>query len=77
MSDLDSRLEAVFGAVFPGVESSALAGATREAVAAWDSVAAVTLATLIEEEFGLEFDDAGEWTSFQQVRRAVEEHLRE
>lgn len=77
MDELDSRLAAVFRAVFPGLHASAVADATKDSIADWDSVATVTLCTLIEEEFGIELDleEAGEWTSFGQVRAALEGRL--
>lgn len=77
MSDLDERLSAIFRAAFPGLEEGTVRAATRDSVDSWDSVAAVTLASLIEEEFGEPFDleEAAEWTSYQRVRTELEKRL--
>ena len=74
MPDLDRRLAPIFRAAFPGLKDQAVPLATRDSVANWDSIAAVTLSSLIEEEFGELFDleEAAEWTSYEQVRTALE-----
>jgi acyl carrier protein len=78
VSELDVRLSALFRAAFPRVEDKNFSNATRDSIAEWDSIAAVTLVTLVEEEFGQQFDleDAAEWTSYQQIRDALQERLR-
>jgi acyl carrier protein len=77
MSDLEGRLQAIFRAAFPGLREQAVRLATRDSVASWDSIAAMTLSCLIEEEFGELFDleEAAEWTSYEQVRVALEKRL--
>lgn len=77
MSDLDTRLAAIFCAAFPGLQPQAAPTATRDSVSNWDSIAAVTLATLVEEEFGelFDFHSAAEWTSYEEVRNALKERL--
>ena len=77
MSDLEGRLTAIFRAAFPGLKDQSVGLATRDSVANWDSIAAVTLCSLIEEEFGQPFDleEAAEWTSLEQVRAALEQRL--
>ena len=77
MPELDARLSAIFRAAFPGLSDDGVQRATRESVAGWDSIAAVTLSSLIDEEFGEQFDldDAAEWTSYEQVRLALEMRL--
>ncbi len=73
------RLSALFRATFPDLQTTQdLRGVTRESVAKWDSIAAVTLFSLIEEEFGEQFDlgEAAEWTSYAQIRDALERRLR-
>ena len=45
------RLAACFAAVFPELSPAEIAAATPERVAAWDSIANVTLLAVIEEEF--------------------------
>lgn len=77
MSDLDGRLSAIFHATFPSLSAGAARQATRDSVDDWDSIAALTLATLVEEEFGEQFDldAAAEWTSYEQIRTALENRL--
>lgn len=77
MNDLPSRLTEIFLALFPDLRESDIATANRNTVSAWDSVASVTLMTLVEEEFEVEldFDDAGEWASFDDVRAALEKKI--
>lgn len=77
MSDADARLESIFRAAFPSLDGASVRGATRDSVETWDSIAAVTLASLIEEEYGQIFDieEAAEWASYEQVRRALAERL--
>lgn len=50
------RLATCFAAAFPDLPGSEIPTATPESVAAWDSVANVTLLALVEEEFGLTLD---------------------
>ena len=78
MSELDNRLSALFRATFPDLGSQNLRDVTRDTVAGWDSIAVMTLFTLIEEEFGERFDleEAAEWTSYAQIRGALESRLR-
>lgn len=78
MPELDGRLSALFLAAFPTLRQSKVREACRESVAEWDSIAAVTLMTLIEEEFGERFDleDAAEWNSYAQIRHELQERIR-
>jgi len=77
MPELDARLSAIFRAAFPILNEQNVRDASRDSVASWDSIAAVTLASLIEEEFGKQFDldEAAEWASYSQVRDALEQRL--
>lgn len=79
MSDLDTRLSGIFRAAFPNLKSKNVSEATRDSMAEWDSIAAVTLLTLVEEEFGQRFDpdEAAQWTSYREVREALQEQLGE
>ncbi|MGA2422328.1 MAG: acyl carrier protein [Candidatus Acidiferrum sp.] len=56
MADVKARLERCFSAVFPALSAAQIVQANPASVAAWDSVASVTLFALIEEEFALEID---------------------
>jgi acyl carrier protein len=50
------QLEKCFEQVFPQLERSRIAQATSQNVEGWDSIAQVTLLSLIGEEFHLELD---------------------
>ena len=73
MQDADTeRLINCFEQAFPGLSRSAIPAATHENVATWDSIAQVTLMSLIGEEFGLdidfeEFDGATSFAAIQAV----------
>lgn len=73
MSDLQHRLNRCFAAVFPSLPESQIATATLDTVEGWDSVAAATLITTIEEEFGVEFDmeTVGELISYKAIEAAL------
>jgi acyl carrier protein len=77
VSELDVRLSALFLAAFPCLKDKSVSNATRDSISEWDSIAAVTLVTLVEEEFGEQFDleDAAEWTSYKQIRDLLQERL--
>lgn len=51
--DFDERLTAVFEATFPDLAPDAIPTASAEALEEWDSLQAVVLMTLLEEEFGI------------------------
>ena len=69
MDEIATRLVTCFQTVFPDMTPAEAAAATQDSVAAWDSVAAITLMNVIEEEFGIQmdFDRLGELDSFQRV----------
>ena len=53
MADTNSRLSSCFGAVFPELPADQLVNASASSIASWDSVATITLFSVIEEEFGI------------------------
>jgi acyl carrier protein len=53
------RLIGCFEKVFPNLSRSDISAATQDNVAAWDSVAQITLLSLVGEEFGVEIDFEG------------------
>jgi acyl carrier protein len=63
----EQRLIRCFQAVFPELTETDVARASVSRLAAWDSVATVTLAASVEEEFGIQFeaDDIEKMNSFQ------------
>ncbi len=78
MDDITTRLVSCFQTVFPGLPESEIQNASQASVTAWDSVAAITLANVIEEEFGMQvdFDRLGELDSFQRVQEYLLEGAR-
>ena len=53
MTNLDERLINCFSAIFPNLSSDEILRCSSTSVATWDSLATVTLVSLIEEEFGV------------------------
>jgi acyl carrier protein len=70
---MNERLLNCFRSVFPTLSDGELQAASVETVSAWDSVAAITLVNVIEDEFGIQMDYevAPELTSFDAVRNYV------
>ena len=56
MDHIALRLTNCFQTVFPHLPEGEIAAASQTNVAAWDSVAAITLVNVIEEEFGIQMD---------------------
>lgn len=77
MDETRKRLASCFQLVFPDMPESQILSASQATVAAWDSVAAITLVNVIEDEFGIELDpdDLAELDSFEKVRSYVEGRL--
>lgn len=73
MNDLQARLTRCFAAVFPNLKDQQIATAGLDTVEGWDSVAAATLVTTIEEEFGIELD--GEALNNLTSYRAIFDYL--
>jgi acyl carrier protein len=73
MSQTDERLLRCFQAVFPNLDERQITKASTQTVSEWDSVSTVTLASVIEEEFGIQFEgnELENLTSFQEIRRRL------
>ncbi len=69
MDNTEEKLIKVFETAFPDLPVDRVKSATQETTQNWDSVAAITLMNLIEEEFEIQmdFEDLGELTSFQKI----------
>jgi len=67
--ELYERLVNCFKRVFVKLDRSAIPAATHESIAEWDSIAHVTLHSLIVEEFGIDidFEEFDEATSFSAI----------
>ena len=69
MDETRQRLTNCFQVVFPDLPQDAIETASTATVSAWDSVAAITMMNVIEDEFGFEMDldDLAELDSFDKV----------
>jgi acyl carrier protein len=69
MDNTEEKLIKVFETAFPDLPADRIPLTTQESTPSWDSVAAITLMNLIEEEFAIQmdFEDLGELTSFQKI----------
>jgi acyl carrier protein len=74
MDEVRARLLKCFRIVFPQLSDGEAATVSQHAFPAWDSVAAITLVNVVEEEFEIEMDlDAiGDLDSFDKVLGYVE-----
>lgn len=54
--NLSARLEDCFQVVFPHLTRDALSAARQDSLEAWDSVAAITLISVVEDEFQVKID---------------------
>ena len=54
MDNSESRLTQCFAVLFPAMDDHAIHQATRSTVPGWDSIATVTLVSVVEEEFGIQ-----------------------
>jgi acyl carrier protein len=77
MNDVRTRLSGCFRAVFPHLSESAIHSASVESIEKWDSVAMVTLNSLVQEEFSLEIplDDMEGLQSFSHFAEYLERRL--
>lgn len=75
MSDLSSRLETCFAGVFPDLTAEQIRNASVDNVAAWDSLATVTLLSVVTEEFDVELDmdELERYNSFESLLAALEQ----
>ena len=53
MPELQTRLTGCFATVFPNLDTDEILRASHTSVASWDSLATVTLVSVVEEEFGV------------------------
>lgn len=74
MNGKRERLLQCFSSLFPQLSTAQLEAATLDTVVNWDSVASVTLVSMIEEEFGVsvDLDEYSRFTSFEACLRYLE-----
>ncbi len=75
MSNTKQRLEQCFMIVFPDVPENSISTVNQSSLAAWDSIAAITLVNVIEEEFQIQmdFEDLEQLTSFDRVQAYLQQ----
>ena len=75
MDDVKAKLVECFQIVFPDLKEKDIPAASQDTVADWDSVAAITLVNVIEEQFGIEMDldQIADLDSFEKVRAYLEQ----
>jgi acyl carrier protein len=69
VQNVGTRLVGCFRVVFPDLSEADILAASQDTVDQWDSVAAITLVNVIEEEFGtqIDFDRLPELDTFKKV----------
>jgi acyl carrier protein len=77
MDETRERLTKCFEVVFPDLPRAAITGASTATLETWDSVAAITLMNVIEDEFGLEIDldDLASLDSFENLHSYLQKRL--
>ena len=73
MDNVENRLVRCFSSVFPELGEGEIRNASIESVPAWNSLAAVTLAAVLQEEFGIQVNlaDLPSLVSFAAVQDYV------
>ena len=69
MDESRARLTKCFELVFPDLTEEQIVSATQANTPAWDSVAAITMMNVIEDEFAIQMDldEVAEFDSFERV----------
>jgi acyl carrier protein len=69
MAELESRLVNCFAIAFPELTSREILSVSMGSLASWDSLAGITLFSLIEEEFNIAIspDEAAALVSFELI----------
>lgn len=77
MDNIQARLAKCFQIVFPEMPDSDIASASQNSVAEWDSVAAITLLNVIEDEFQITMDleMAAELDSFKRIKEYLQDKV--
>ena len=69
MAEIESRLANCFATAFPELDPQEIPAVSAGSLASWDSLAGITLISLIEEEFNLSIspDDVPDLVSFELI----------
>jgi acyl carrier protein len=78
MNSIEERVARCFSNVFPDLREDEIPQASMERLAAWDSVAHVTLLSSLSEEFGhsFELEDFEELISYPRILDRLENKAR-
>src|SRR4029077_15301954 len=78
MNDIKKRLIGCMHIVFPDVPESSIPLLSQATAENWDSVAAITLMNVLEDEFGIEMDldRIAELNSFDTIYAYLEQQLK-
>ena len=73
MDEVDDRLLRCFSSVFPDLTPDQIRTPSAEFLSAWDSLTAVTLVAVLEEEFGMQINlmDLPEQVTFEAVQKYI------
>jgi len=79
MGELAPRLVKCFAAVFPDLKEDEIRRAAAASVGAWDSLATVSLLSVIEEEFGVQVppEDFESFVSFELILDYLQGRLKQ
>ena len=74
MDETRDRLTKCFALLFPDLSAAQIAAASQATVSEWDSVAALTMLNVIEDEFGIQIDldEVAELDSFERLLAYLE-----
>jgi acyl carrier protein len=77
MDDVKKRLIGCFQIVFPDLPESEIPQLSQATAASWDSVSAITLLNVLEDEFAIEMDldQVAELDSFDKVHTYLQQRL--
>jgi acyl carrier protein len=75
--DPRQRLTNCFQTVFPDLPPEQIPTASTATVAAWDSIAAITMMNVLEDEFGfqMDLDDLADLDSFDKIYSYLQKRL--
>jgi len=73
MDEMEGRLVRCFSSVFSDLTTEQIHAASVESLPAWDSLAAVTLVAVLQQEFGLQINliDLPELVSFEAIQNYI------
>ena len=77
MNDIENRLVECFSAVFPNLSREQMTALDRDSTDAWDSIAGVTLVSILQQELQVDIDltDLEHLSSFRAVFAYVAEPI--